>query len=313
MPWSGTGTYTRIYGASGWTDDKNSGVKILSSRHDTHDQDLADGINACLTRDNQAKPTSSFLPSTDNTINLGSGSFRWAQINGVSFSDLARLSQDSLFTQSDAAGASLRIQNTNTGTAAFSQLASQNSAHALQIILTSTGFTGAFITGGATGESANIYTDTSVPLSLGTNSTERVRIAGDGSLINLQATAVQINGTAIQSTGSGTLTLNGGTTAPTVAYQYFKTGNHVLLRVAAGSFTSNSAAFTLSSLPAAIQPSTAQEFAMPTITDNGVAATTGSLSISGTTITLNKNVGSPTSWTNAGTKGFNTFTISYYV
>lgn len=84
MPWS-SGTFSRFYGATGWTDDKNASIKILSSRHDTHDQDLADGINACITRDNQAKPTANFLPATDNTLGLGSLAFRWTSINGITW------------------------------------------------------------------------------------------------------------------------------------------------------------------------------------------------------------------------------------
>ena len=51
MGWS-SGVFTRsngVYtGAAVWTSDAGAGVKILSSRHDTHDQDLAAGINACL-------------------------------------------------------------------------------------------------------------------------------------------------------------------------------------------------------------------------------------------------------------------------
>lgn len=51
MGWSG-GTFTRsngVYtGAAVWTSDAGAGVKILATRHDTHDQDLAAGINACL-------------------------------------------------------------------------------------------------------------------------------------------------------------------------------------------------------------------------------------------------------------------------
>lgn len=50
MPWS-AGTYSRLYGAAGWVDDRDAGTKILATRHDSHDQDLADGINACIKKD----------------------------------------------------------------------------------------------------------------------------------------------------------------------------------------------------------------------------------------------------------------------
>ena len=51
MPWSG-GTFTRTNGvhtgSTLWVQDRDAGTKILATRHDTHDQDLADGINATL-------------------------------------------------------------------------------------------------------------------------------------------------------------------------------------------------------------------------------------------------------------------------
>lgn len=60
MPWSG-GIYSRtngVYvGTNVWETDKNGGVKIRSDRHDVHDQDLADGINACLTKNGTNAPS----------------------------------------------------------------------------------------------------------------------------------------------------------------------------------------------------------------------------------------------------------------
>ncbi len=51
MAWS-SGTYTRTNGtysgAAVWTSDASAAIKILASRHDTHDQDLASGINSTL-------------------------------------------------------------------------------------------------------------------------------------------------------------------------------------------------------------------------------------------------------------------------
>ena len=51
MAWS-SGTFTRTNGVySGtlvWTNDAAASVKITAARHDSHDQDLAAGINACL-------------------------------------------------------------------------------------------------------------------------------------------------------------------------------------------------------------------------------------------------------------------------
>lgn len=50
MPWA-AGTFSRLYGSAGWVDDRDAGTKILATRHDSHDQDLSDGINACLKKD----------------------------------------------------------------------------------------------------------------------------------------------------------------------------------------------------------------------------------------------------------------------
>ncbi len=54
MPWSG-GTFTRSNGvnsgATTWATDAAAGVNIVDTRHDTHDQDLATGINQCLNKD----------------------------------------------------------------------------------------------------------------------------------------------------------------------------------------------------------------------------------------------------------------------
>ena len=50
MPWS-AGTFTRTYGSTGWQGDAAAGTPIVADRHDTNDQDLATGINACLNKD----------------------------------------------------------------------------------------------------------------------------------------------------------------------------------------------------------------------------------------------------------------------
>lgn len=50
MAWSG-GTFTRAGGSTNWADDRDAAVEIEAGLHDTHDQDLADGINACLKKD----------------------------------------------------------------------------------------------------------------------------------------------------------------------------------------------------------------------------------------------------------------------
>lgn len=82
MPRNGTtGVYTRTdgtrTGTTVWTQAKNAGVKIVSTGHDTHDQDIATALNDCLTQDNKIKPTASFIPNADGTLDLGSSSVTW--------------------------------------------------------------------------------------------------------------------------------------------------------------------------------------------------------------------------------------------
>lgn len=48
MGWA-SGVYTRIFGSSGWQADKAALIKMLSSRHDSHDQDISDGLNTLRT------------------------------------------------------------------------------------------------------------------------------------------------------------------------------------------------------------------------------------------------------------------------
>lgn len=205
MAWSGSGTFSRVFGASGWTNDKNNGVKILASRHDTNDQDLADGINACLTRNNESKPTSDFLPAADNTLSLGSASFRWL-LNAQS---PALLGQVNSFTGSTNGSRQQDFINTNAGTAAFAALRIIEDSTALIIGQTSSGFSGAAITGGPTGQSSYIVNNNSnVPLSLGTNNTERLRIDENGRIGGkaLHNNATPPTGTAVQYIASGTYT-----------------------------------------------------------------------------------------------------------
>ena len=60
MAWSG-GSFTRTNGtysgASVWQSDASAAIDIEADRHDTHDKDLADGINNCLTKDATNSPT----------------------------------------------------------------------------------------------------------------------------------------------------------------------------------------------------------------------------------------------------------------
>ena len=61
MPWSGSGTFTRTDGTRTgdevWQDAAAAPVKIRADHHDTHDQDMADGIEACIAKNGENSPT----------------------------------------------------------------------------------------------------------------------------------------------------------------------------------------------------------------------------------------------------------------
>jgi hypothetical protein len=103
MPWSG-GSFTRTNGvhtgSTLWVQDRDAGTKILATRHDTHDQDLADGINLTLEKSG----------SNAATGNLDIGSNRITLVaDGTATQDVATINQ----LQSNAPA----FQASDTGTA----------------------------------------------------------------------------------------------------------------------------------------------------------------------------------------------------
>lgn len=69
MGWSG-GTFTRSGGADKWKDDRDAGVEIEAGIHDTHDNDLASGINACLKKDGGNAATGDLDLGSNKITNL---------------------------------------------------------------------------------------------------------------------------------------------------------------------------------------------------------------------------------------------------
>lgn len=80
MAFNGSGTFSRTNGTySGstvWAQDKNAGRKIVASYHDSHDQDIADGLTGCLTKDGQTTPTANIPLGGYKITNLGAGTAR---------------------------------------------------------------------------------------------------------------------------------------------------------------------------------------------------------------------------------------------
>lgn len=133
-----------------------------------------------------------------------------------------------------------------------------------------------------------------------------------GTLANLTVTNPIVN-SAVASTGSFTGTLTGGTTSPTTTCQYTKIGNSVTLRLGAQTFVSNAGTFTVTGIPAAIQPATAKFTTATLATDSTTPLKSALGQVSGGTLTLYLasavGVYSSSGWTGSGTKGFGDLTL----
>ena len=81
MAWNGSGSFARLdgqgrTGSTVWDQARQSGVAILSAHHDVHDQDLATGINNCLTKDGQNAATAAIPFGSQKITGLASGTAR---------------------------------------------------------------------------------------------------------------------------------------------------------------------------------------------------------------------------------------------
>ncbi len=74
MAWNGSGTFTRTNGdntgSTTWQQDKADDDFVTASRHDSHDQDLADGINACLAKNGENAMTGDLDFGDNNLSNI---------------------------------------------------------------------------------------------------------------------------------------------------------------------------------------------------------------------------------------------------
>lgn len=137
MPWSG-GVYTRTNGtyngATVWASDAAASVKIQSSRHDTHDQDIANGINACLLKDFSNLGASSFVNITISgiTFNLSGGSsplifaFSNGQINVNSYSEINASSYGFSLFDSGTITTSVMLDFRKSSIQRFTETSAQN-------------------------------------------------------------------------------------------------------------------------------------------------------------------------------------------
>lgn len=139
--------------------------------------------------------------------------------------------------------------------------------------------------------------------------TDIFKCRGDGAIQGYGTTAAGfVDMTPDEGTFTGSLT--GMTTTPTVTCKWVRMGNLVILGItgnAGSQGTSNATTFTMTGLPAEIQPPTLSQWAaissINMFEDNG-SATPGQVEIGAlnSTVTFYKN-NSSTGWTSSGTKG----------
>ena len=91
MPWTGSiyirtdGTYN---GQTVWFENFSNNIKIVYSRHDTHDQDIADGITACLNKNGANTPSTNlpwggFKITGYGTASANTDVPKWGQVLGT--------------------------------------------------------------------------------------------------------------------------------------------------------------------------------------------------------------------------------------
>lgn len=113
MGWNGSGSFERTNGTNTgddvWEQDKDAGVKITTARHDTHDQDLADGIENCLAKDGQNAMTANLNMGGKVLINYGSDNDTVPSITSGTYTPI--LDDPADWTINSASGRYVKIGN----------------------------------------------------------------------------------------------------------------------------------------------------------------------------------------------------------
>ena len=80
MAFNGSGTFNRDNGtnsgATTWALDRDAAIKITALNHDTHDQDIADGLTNCVTKDGQTTITANIPMAGFLHTNVGNATAR---------------------------------------------------------------------------------------------------------------------------------------------------------------------------------------------------------------------------------------------
>ena len=96
MPWNiGQKKFIRanpdFTGETVWQQDQQATIKIIAARHDSHDQDLADGISACLNLDGINEMRSDLNLNNNKLLNVADGT---APTDGINWGQLEAQNTD---------------------------------------------------------------------------------------------------------------------------------------------------------------------------------------------------------------------------
>lgn len=185
---NGSGLFVRTYN---WVQDKINGVNITASRMDTEDDGFATGLSNCVTRDGQGKMGADLLPSADFAYALGSAAFKWTGINGA----IAFSANRNVTVNSPVSGVALTVNGLGE---TFKFIATGTAYQSMNDGATVRGYFGwgSSLIAGAVISDVVVRSEGNLRLASG-GPNARVDIASDGSTINLQATAVQVNSESV--------------------------------------------------------------------------------------------------------------------
>lgn len=68
MPYNGSGTFLRV---RNWAQDATAGIRIRADRHDSEDDNFAQGLSQCITKDGQTTVTANLPMATFRHTNVG--------------------------------------------------------------------------------------------------------------------------------------------------------------------------------------------------------------------------------------------------
>lgn len=150
-------------------------------------------------------------------------------VQGYGITNAVRNDQQNTITT--AAGNNGQVaSNASTGTANITYWqALNNASRSVYFGITTSAFSGVYVTNGPSGEQGFFGTGSSLPITVFTNGVARINIAGDGSSINLMSTNVQANGSnVITSANIGSQSVLYATTAGR-AYPYRSDGTPIAI------------------------------------------------------------------------------------